>query len=86
MKCICPGGASKPSADYDQIQQLITAAQYRHATTQAAQKAENVKKQGEVAADRSKRKDAKANAQVDELGNEYEGLSGVRTCRFATKV
>ena len=76
-KCICSGGADRPPAGYEETPQLIAAAQARHAAVQAVQRQENLKKQGAIANERGKKKDAKTQAELAELDAEYEGISGV---------
>mmetsp|Transcript_62943 Transcript_62943/g.184552 ORF Transcript_62943/g.184552 Transcript_62943/m.184552 type:complete len:284 (-) Transcript_62943:59-910(-) len=77
-KCICPGGVQRPVPESDEWwTMLIAAGQARHVVVQAAQRAENALKQGAVAADRGKRKDAKADNELAELDAEYDGIDGV---------
>eukprot|EP00798_Chlamydomonas_sp_ICE-L_P028245 gene28245-31348_t len=63
-KCECPGGRSKPSSDYCQKQQLLDAAKARGAVENAKFKADNVRKQGEVQAARTKKKEG-GGADID---------------------
>lgn len=65
-KCICKGGASKPSADYDATAELIAAAKARHTESKKIQMKEASKVQSEVQAEREKKKtDAKLNPYGD---------------------
>lgn len=63
-KCTCKGGVSKPTAEYDSIQDLIAAAKQRFTITQADQK----KQAGKDQAAEKKQRDKK---KTDKLLNPY---------------
>lgn len=70
--CECKGGKKKPPADYCPWGQLVISAKDRDAKRKEVERLENLRKQGEVAKDRSHRKEANE-LEKNDLEAEFQG-------------
>mmetsp|Transcript_13522 Transcript_13522/g.16256 ORF Transcript_13522/g.16256 Transcript_13522/m.16256 type:complete len:251 (+) Transcript_13522:101-853(+) len=64
--CQCKGGHAKPPGDYDTTPALVDAAKERHAMEKDAKAKAGAAKQGSVAAQRAKKKEARENCDLDD--------------------
>jgi len=73
-RCECKGGVTRPGPDFDAIPFLIAAAKVRHEAEKAVQQAANVRQQAEKQQERGKRREGKAELDLDA---EFEEVDGV---------